>query len=497
MSGDPSRDLDQLAARATAAMRSAASREGLHEGLRRSLPLIAVVPAIAAGVAALRWQSGVAPDWVPPAIVVLTALALPLVAAATASARAWTRPVQRDQALGQVDRQLGLKDRLVTADEFLRSGRSGPFERAAIADAAAHLARALAQAVVLEVRPWNVARRAAGCGALGAVALAAFLWLAARPVTSAGGLQTEEVVAAAAGPALTPADEPVQDEPERAVAPEDERPTDPPRPRESRAGERPASAPTPELSDVVKESAGKSGAGRSAGALSSSSASQSRSAPSTQGQASKPSERKLEAKPSQAKRPEPEEAPEPPESKEDDESGATAGRGASKGSNKNPTASDWRSRDQVTNEDDQDIDDDEDTADDEEEQESRGGVQPNLRDRRPPVSRDLQIGFGNRANPDANGRGGPSQPKKSRGVASLVLGVPIPDRVKGRPGPGPTKITQERIEPEGEEAVAIEASARTPRRGPAGRLSSPDLEPALRDLVRAYFLTLRSHEGTP
>ena len=36
-------------------------------------------------------------------------------------------------------------------------------------------------------------------------------------------------------------------------------------------------------------------------------------------------------------------------------------------------------------------------------------------------------------------------------VASLVLGVPIPDRVKGRPGPGRTKITQERVEPEAEE----------------------------------------------
>ena len=52
----------------------------------------------------------------------------------------------------------------------------------------------------------------------------------------------------------------------------------------------------------------------------------------------------------------------------------------------------------------------------------------------------MQIGFGNRPSPDANGRGGPSQAKKSRGTASLILGVPIPDHIKGQPNPGKTKI---------------------------------------------------------
>ena len=75
------------------------------------------------------------------------------------------------------------------------------------------------------------------------------------------------------------------------------------------------------------------------------------------------------------------------------------------------------------------------------------GLQPNMRDRRPAANRDLTIGFGNEPNPDANGRGGPSEQKKSRGVASLVLGVPIPDHVKGPPNPGRTKITQERVQP--------------------------------------------------
>ena len=108
------------------------------------------------------------------------------------------------------------------------------------------------------------------------------------------------------------------------------------------------------------------------------------------------------------------------------------------------------------------------------------------------MNRDLQIGFGNGKNPDANGRGGPSAMKKSRGVAALVLGVPIPDMIKGKPGPGRTKVTQERIEPKAEEAPLADAGGRD--RGPAteGRMSQLDLEPWMRDLVRTYFLTLRS-----
>ena len=108
------------------------------------------------------------------------------------------------------------------------------------------------------------------------------------------------------------------------------------------------------------------------------------------------------------------------------------------------------------------------------------------------MSRDLQIGFGNRPNPDANGRGGPSEQKKSRGVASLVLGVPIPDRIKGRPGPGPTKITQERIEPQAEEPGAIDAAPRMARKRPTGPLGNLDLDPGLKALVRRYFLNRRA-----
>ena len=124
---------------------------------------------------------------------------------------------------------------------------------------------------------------------------------------------------------------------------------------------------------------------------------------------------------------------------------------------------------------------------------ARGGLQPALRDRKPPVNRDLSIGFGNMSNPDANGRGGPGTRKKSRGVASLVLGVPIPDHIKGRPNPGKTKITQERVEPQPEDIASVKASPRRPRGTPAGHLSNPELAPWMQDLVRAYFRAIRKN----
>jgi hypothetical protein len=74
-----------------------------------------------------------------------------------------------------------------------------------------------------------------------------------------------------------------------------------------------------------------------------------------------------------------------------------------------------------------------------------GGIQPMLKDRNEAPSNDL--GISGEEGPPGTGRGGPTPPKKSRGTASLVLGVPIPDFVRGRVGPGTTKITHERVEP--------------------------------------------------
>ena len=121
--------------------------------------------------------------------------------------------------------------------------------------------------------------------------------------------------------------------------------------------------------------------------------------------------------------------------------------------------------------------------------------QPNLRQRKPPVNRDLNIGFGGgKPPPFANGRGGPGLPKKQRGVAQLVLGVPYPDHITGQPNPGMTKVTQERIEPQASQSKQIDAVARKPRSSSMGRLSQRVLKPWMKDLVREFYSSLISQK---
>jgi len=247
--------------------------------------------------------------------------------------------------------------------------------------------------------------------------------------------------------------------------------------------------------EEAKQTPGSTQSGRSAAATASTGSGNAQGTPTKQGQISKQSDTKTKAKPKKAKKPKPQSDADLKKKQDEEQSGATSGRGSSKGSNRNPAASDWSSRDHVNTPDDDDLDTESEVEDDEEEQEARGGMQPSLRDRRPPVSRDLSIGFGNRPNPDANGRGGPGQQKKSRGTASLVLGVPIPDRVKGQPNPGRTKITQEAVQPQVEASEAIEASLRQARSQVTSPLHRMEVQPWLHAVVRNYFLQRRAQQN--
>jgi len=483
-------ELDGLARGAAAGLRGKWRGDALADGVDRALPFAVVVPLLwllGLGTGALdglpRW-------WVLPATLLAPGLYLALLVL-----RAQLRPVADRDALAELDRELGLEDRLLTAREFLDAELDSPFALAALDDAETVLARARSVRPQLEARRWRAGGEARGI-ALVSLGLLAWVLLLGTPgpaeaTRASGEPETPETLAALDA-------EPQGSTPELPEAQPEELPEP-----ELRTGDAPPASPSEDrrrdapgrLSDRTKEAAGKTGAGRSSDAESSSSASQSRGQPSNQSQASEaPKDKDL--KPSKNKKPqEPRPTEETPRKSDEDDSGSTAGRGSSKGSSKNPVVSKWSSKDQVTHQDDQEIEDDEETEDEEEDQESRGGVQPNLRDRKPPVSRDLRIGFGNQKNPDANGRGGPSEAKKSRGTASLVLGVPIPDRVKGQPSPGKTKITQERIEPKPEEQPAVQAGARAGRQGPAGFVEERELTPWMRTLVREYFLALRG--GAP
>lgn len=480
-------DLDGLIHTAAQSIRDKRKREAWSSGIDGALPLLVVLPLI--------WALGVGVgllDGVPRALVLPFVISVPLVYLAVRVVRAHALRVEGRDALAVLDRELGLEDRLLSAREFLDTAVESPFVEAALEDAALVVARARSASPRLEHSAW--APTGTTWGILSTSALLLLLVFLVQPLTPAEAGRSPNASGVTEELALLEGVEPSQlQTPPVAQAPEEERPEleSPNAPLATMASDAERRDQATALSDQTKESAGKTGEGRSSDAEASSSASESRGQPSNQSQVSKAPEKPAKKPASDKKPKKPSDVALTPKKNEEDDSGSTAGRGSSKGSSKNPVATKWSSKDQVTSQDDQEIEDDEETEDEEEDQESRGGVQPNLRDRKPPVSRDLRIGFGNQKNPDANGRGGPSEAKKSRGTASLVLGVPIPDRVKGQPSPGKTKITQERIEPKPEEEASIEASARRERADSIGFIEERELTPWMRTLVREYFLSLR------
>ena len=86
---------------------------------------------------------------------------------------------------------------------------------------------------------------------------------------------------------------------------------------------------------------------------------------------------------------------------------------------------------------------------------------------------------------------GPGQIKKTRGVPSMILGIPVPDRVPGVPSPGRSKVTQEFTRPKEEAQAPVAALSPLARTGAIGHVEQPDLVPWRRALIETYFTRLR------
>ncbi len=390
------------------------------------------------------------------------------------------------EALALLDDRFGLADRLTAAAEFLGSPRRTAFMEAAIADASQAIAKVAAEELPLETRPLRFGSRNLALLVLGC----ALLFVPTYRLRFSSG-----PVADGESPAVTVAEgepgraAPLPPKPSGAKPDETpaERPTTPPVTGESEGAAQEGVPPDDEEATPRRSnsSAGRSSQTRSSGGRSASQGEASRqSQPSKSGERPKLSGRRKDPRPAK-----PEERPRS-ERRDEKESGSTSGRGSGRGSAKSPTASPWASKDQVTSRDELEEDEDEEVEDDLEESKARGGVQPHLRSRKPPVNRDLQIGFGSgRPNPMANGRGGAGPPKKQRGVAQLVLGVHFPDHISGKPNPGMSKITQDRIEPQAEKAANVSATERAARSAPVGAVATPRLMPWMQSLVAKFFLS--------
>ena len=401
--------------------------------------------------------------------------------------------VDRKRALLAVDKQIGSSERITAADDFIRRTSIDGFMKAAVDDAEQWAKRGCVAKLDRPQTAINWSRRA-WCSVAGSsllIGLVFFLGQFARSTTLVDGGSFQRDAQPEDSAAVTEPDgEEKREDPPEATQ-EEVRRDQGKKAQNQRAVNRQGEA-NAAIPDNAEDSDGKLNEGETRESQQSSNPSSARGAPSASGQPSKSDETPKEGK-KKKKKSKPESQREKKERPQDEKpSGASSGQGSSKGSDNNAAPSDWASTSQAATPEDDNVADEDDVDDEEEEQESRGGVQPNMRDRRTPVNRDLQIGFGSaRPNPDANGRGGPGGQKKSRGVASLVLGVPIPDRVNGQPNKGRIRITQQRITPELEESNTVEAQNRTKLSEPVGPIHHPELEPWLQNLVRRYFLDLR------
>jgi hypothetical protein len=135
---------------------------------------------------------------------------------------------------------------------------------------------------------------------------------------------------------------------------------------------------------------------------------------------------------------------------------------------------------------------DEEVEDKEESNRNRGGIQPHLKDRTQAPNRELNIG-GAKGDKPGTGRGGPGPTKKSRGTASLVLGVPVPDFVKGKMGPGVNKVIQERGRPQVEAGEHARNTVGLAADMPDTPSNNSGVSSDFRELVRDYMLML--HEN--
>jgi hypothetical protein len=210
---------------------------------------------------------------------------------------------------------------------------------------------------------------------------------------------------------------------------------------------------------------------------------------STEATASSRSPKKKEAKASAPKRSKESQVKGAPKPEKPEES-SSIGQGSAGGGSMSAVQNAWSSRDQTTEGDREEDESDEDAQDESESNTQRGGIQPSLKDRNEAPTKEL--GISGDEGPPGTGRGGPTPPKKSRGTASLVLGVPVPDFVRGRVGPGTTKVTHERVEPTpmpGDATSAVDAARRAMNEAATPRF---DVPPSFAEIVRNYLVALHS-----
>ena len=485
---DIGHDLEQIVARGRRRLRAWAAKEALQTAFSRLFLVALIVPclALAGNLAGLI----ATPVWPFGHITtVVVAVAAPLAIMVVHAVVIFLREkIDRRVCLTLYDQVLEFKGRLQTADEFLATGAKGAFERAAIEDAAAFAQRALdAELPAVRTPPPTLRDGSWPLVVAGVLMLTAAILLGGlTPRVGASELEIPDELAARSS---TGDEVLVEEDPE------------PPRPkamsRRSLDGQRLASVGESGL-EAERERARRSDTGtgdaRSSSANSSAAASLARQAGRAAAGASGEGASQPNEPGKQPAKPRRENETRPKETKEEQpetSKGGSGGSGRSSGSR--TSASDKPAADDKAHNDEAEGDATDDAEDEEDEEQKGASTQrPMLNNRKAPVDRSLSpSAIGDQENPDANDRGGPGGLKKTRGVAAMLLGVPMPDHLRGKSNPGRVKVQRERADPEPKTSVPVDAVDRGSRSQSIGYLPHPALASWMRDTIRDYFLAER------
>lgn len=463
---------------------SAGVRRRVRRAAERGTQAAVWVAALVLLLRILAWLLGQ-----PVPVGIAAAAVLPVLVVLVPVAVAWVRAKAEEPSWREVAERLDLgageHNRVAIGLALADSGVTTEFGGAAVQDGIASLRRIHDGAPYLAVAPTDWPRLAGRAAAIGLLVMATAWVGPARP--RPGQIQTGELAAATdtSRPPGREAELPDTDRQEQRAR---DRVTD--RSQSERAARAEPMAAAPARSSHTP-AAGRTGGGTVAKAATSERSAQT-GGENTQSAATAGTQEKDSPK-SGTPRPPKESRITERRSKEDADSGAGVGKGSSGGGSMAAVQHSWSQRAQTAEGKEDEEASDEDVEDEAEESRQRSGIQPSLKDRNESPSRDL--GISGEQGPPGTGRGGPTPPKKSRGTASLVLGIPVPDFVRGRLGPGTTKITHERVEPTPMPGEPAQAESVSPRVGPEWAVSPVAIPPDLAEAVRNYLIALHSADA--
>ena len=410
--------------------------------------------------------------------------------------------VDRQTSLALFDRELGLKDRLQSADEFRLKEQATPFEQAAITDAMPHAEEAL-QTRLANI---EIAKPAMDTIKWPLVFAAMFIFVLGL---STNGLQFERSTVELAmvspddhvdpseseedvKPPVFPDEKSTEQdvpEPDAPVA-EEQKPTEMKKATEATNSE--SSLAESEEAQSVPQQTSESG-------LSASASKQNQPGQAASNIAGLGNEKQQEEDVAEKKKPnqsKPEKENDSKEEEKDDSASGIAG-GKGTGSGKQSASTEMLEQHSRSREDDFDQDVDQESDDEEdEEQEAASAAKPMLNQRKAPVDRQLTpSGVGFEENDQANGRGGPGGLKKTRGVAAMLLGVPMPDKLRSQINVGRIKVQRERSIPIPNQVQTTNSENRGQMDDSVGTFSRTELKPWMRDVAKKYFLDLRQNNN--